>query len=99
MTRLIITFTATGERLQLRRTKIKRSHNSYAQVWFHLMDDGGIHSRLVLAVGKSQDLLVERHDVQNRLLLPPPANRSSFSGILQKAAPAESFREISISGI
>src|SRR5450755_3513956 len=84
MTRLIITFTATGESLQLRRAEINSSYNSYAQVWSQFMFDGGIQSRLVPAVGKSEDLLVERHDVQNRLLLPPPANRSSFTSVLSE---------------
>src|ERR1700732_4801439 len=75
---------ATGESLQLRRAEINSSYNSYAQVWSQFMFDGGIQSRLVPAVGKSEDLLVERHDVQNRLLLPPPANRSSFTSVLSE---------------
>src|ERR1700746_2027005 len=78
---------------------MEAGHNSYAQVWFHFMDDGGIHSRLVPAVGKSQDLLVSRHDGKNRLLGVQAANRSSFACILPEATPAESFREISVSGI
>src|ERR1700732_2945757 len=75
---------ATGESLQLRRAEINSSYNSYAQVWSQFIFDGEIQSRLVPAVGKSEDLLVERRDVQNRLLLPPPANRSSFTSVLRE---------------
>jgi hypothetical protein len=42
MTRQIITGTATGERLQLRRAEINSSHNSYSQVWSQFMYDGEI---------------------------------------------------------
>src|ERR1700733_13429557 len=99
MTRLIVMLASTVKRLQLRRAEVNCRHNSNAQVWFQFMCDGGIHSWLVPPVGKPQDLLVERHDVQNRLLQPPSANRSSFTGILRKAAPTEPFREISVCGV
>ena len=46
-----------------------------------------------------KDLRIERHDIQNGLLLPPPANWNSFAGILDKAAPAEPLREINVSGV
>src|ERR1700732_1302202 len=90
---------ATGESLQLRRAEINSSYNSYAHVWSQFMFDGGIQSRLVPAVGKSEDLLVERHDVQNRLLLPPPANRSSFTSVLSETTFTESFRKICVRGV
>jgi hypothetical protein len=78
------------------------SYNSYAQVpqvWSQFMFEGGIQNRLVPAVGKSEDLLVEGHDVQNRLLLPPPANRSSFTSVLSETTFAESFRKICVRGV
>ena len=63
------------------------------------MFDGGIQSRLVPPVGKSEDVLVERHDVQNRLLLPPPANRNSFTSVLSEPTFSESFRKICVRGV
>src|ERR1700728_3807201 len=98
MTRLIVMLTSNGKCLQLSRAEVNCSHHSNAQVWFQFMYDGGIHSRLVPAVGKPQDLLVEWHDVQNCLLLSPSANRNSFTDILRKAAPPEPFRKISVCG-
>src|ERR1700722_8337162 len=99
MTRLIVMLTSTGKCLQLRRAEVNCSHHSNAQVWFQFMYDGGLQGRFVPTVGKSEDLLVERHDVQNCLLLSPSANRSSFTDILRKAAPPEPFREISVCGV
>src|ERR1700740_2597079 len=96
MTRLIVMLTSTGKCLQLRRAEVNRSHHSNAQVWLQFMYDGGIHSRLVTAVGKPQDLLVERHHVQNCLVLAPSANRGFLTDILRKAAPPEPLREISV---
>src|SRR2546423_15381615 len=99
MTRLMITFTATGKRFQLRRAKINSSPNPYAQLSSQFMYDRRIQSRLVPAVGKSKNLFVERHDVQNRILLAPPANRSSFASVLSETTFAESFRKICVCGV
>src|SRR5579872_4687900 len=96
MTRLVVILASTSKCFQLRRAEVNCGHDSYAQVSFQFMYDGRIHSRLVPAVGKTQDLLIERHDIQNGFLLAPPANRSPFTSILRKPALAESFREISI---
>src|SRR5215469_865690 len=82
MTRLIITLTPASECLELRGTEKDSRDYSYPKVRFQLMYHRRVHSRLVPAVGKSEDLLVERHDVQDRLFLAPSANRSSFTGIL-----------------
>src|SRR5579872_1260703 len=99
MTRLVIILTSTGKCFELCRAEVNSSHNSDAQVCFQLVYDGRIHSWLVPEIREAEDLGIERHDIQNGLLLSPSANRSSFTDILRKAAAAEPFREVGISSV
>src|SRR5215469_1812370 len=75
MTRLIITLTSASECLELRRTEKDSRDYSYPKVRFQLMYHRRVHSRLIPAVGKSEDLLVERHFWRHRQIgAPSPAS-------------------------
>src|SRR5580700_11018441 len=87
---------ATSERLDFRGEEVRCGHKPHLQVPKQLVRGRGFHGGPIPAVGKSENLLIQGHNVEDRSRMNPPAQGRSFTGVFGESKRAKAFAKCSV---
>ena len=91
MAREEVASSATSERFDFRGKEVRCGHNPDLQILKQLVHGRGFHGGAIPAIGESENLLIQGHDVEDRSRMNPPAQGRSFTGVFGESERAKAF--------
>jgi hypothetical protein len=96
MAREEVAVPATFERFRFRGQEVRRGDNPDLQIRRQLVCDRGFHGGAIPAIGKSENRLIQGHDVEDSSRANPPAQGRSFTRVLRESEHSKAFAEGSV---